>query len=406
MEEKYALEGIKVVDFTWQYTGPIVTKFLAHHGAEVIKVESQERPDGGRGYSPYKDDKPGINRSAVFANYNTGKYGITLNLKQPKAIEIVKKLVARADVFLESYRPGTMERLGLGYPELKKVKPDLVYVSMSMQGQTGPLARQLTLGFFFQGALGFTHFTGWPDRDPVGVPVAYPDYITPWYMLFSVLLSLDYRRRTGKGLYIDFSQLESSVHFVTPALLDYIVNGRIQTRCGNRSTRAAPHGAYPCQGKERWCAVAVFTDEEWKAFCRVVGTPEWTRDPRFATLSGRMENAEELEKLISEWTANHSAEEVMTALQAAGVAAGVVQNGQDVVERDPQLKHRKHFQEMEHRDMGNHLFEVPPVRLSRTPGGLTMPAPCLGEHNEFVCCEILGMSGEEFAELMAAGVIA
>lgn len=406
MEEKYALEGIKVVDFTWQYTGPIVTKFLAHHGAEVIKVESQERPDGGRGYSPYKDDKPGINRSAVFANYNTGKYGITLNLKQPKAIEIVKKLVARADVFLESYRPGTMERLGLGYPELKKVKPDLVYVSMSMQGQTGPLARQLTLGFFFQGALGFTHFTGWPDRDPVGVPVAYPDYITPWYMLFSVLLSLDYRRRTGKGLYIDFSQLESSVHFVTPALLDYIVNGRIQTRCGNRSTRAAPHGAYPCQGKERWCAVAVFTDEEWKAFCRVVGTPEWTRDPRFATLSGRMENAEELEKLISEWTANHSAEEVMTALQAAGVAAGVVQNGQDVVERDPQLKHRKHFQEMEHRDMGNHLFEVPPVRLSRTPGELRMPAPCLGEHNEFVCCEILGMSGEEFAELMAAGVIA
>lgn len=404
MEKTYSLEGIKVVDFSWIFTGPIVTKFLGDHGAEVIRIESSARPDDARTYTPFKDGIPGMNRSGVFANYNSSKFSITLNLTHPRGIELARKLVVRSDVVIEAFRPGTIKRWGLDYEKLKEVKSDIIMVSMSLQGQYGPFALQPSFGAFFQSTMGFTHVLGWPDREPAVPPTPYPDFIGPWFILVAIMTALDYRRRTGKGQYIDLSQLETGVHFLAPTLLDYTINNRDQTRQGNSSTRAAPHGAYRCRGKDRWCAIAVFNDEEWEAFCRIIGNPAWTQDPRFATLLGRTENGQELDKLVEAWTINYSAEEVMNIMQTARVAAGVVQNGEDLVDKDAQLNHRQHFWKLDHPEMGSHISEAPPFRLTKTPAAPQMPAPSLGEHTHYVCTQILGMSDEEFVEMEIEGV--
>lgn len=403
MTRSHALQGIRVVDLSWQFTGPIATRFLGDHGAQVIKVESMSRPDEVRGYSPYKDNIAGINRSTLFANYNGSKLDITLDLKNPQGLEVAKKIVALSDVVTATFRPGAIEKLGLGYEELQKVKPDIIMVSMTMQGQWGPFSRQPTLGAFFQSAMGFTELIGWPDRTGVIPPMPYPDYIAPWFMLIAILGALSYRENTGKGQYFDLSQLETGLHFLTPVLLDYFVNGRIATRNGNRSNHACPHGAYRCKGDDRWCAISVFTDEEWKALCRVIGSPAWTKDPRFSTLISRKNNEDELDRLIGEWTIDRSPEEVMVSLQTAGVAAGIVQSGQDLIDRDPQLKHRGHCQVMGHPEIGSYVSEMVPFRLSETPPEVKR-APCLGEHNEYVCKEILRISDEEFIELLNSGV--
>jgi len=402
METRSALYGTRVIDFSWQYTGPAATKFLGDYGAEVIKIENAARPDDIRLSRPFKDGIPGMNRSACFANINTSKYGITLDLNHHKGIEVAKRLVPLGDIVIESFRPGVMKRWGLDYEELKKTKPDIIMASMSIQGQTGPFSGQSGIGTFLQGAVGITHFTGWPDRDPTGTPIPYLNWIAPWFLLVAIMAALDYRRRTGRGQYIDFSQFEPSLHFLAPALLDYTTNGRIQTRRGNRSDRAAPHQAYRCKGGDRWCAIAVCSDQEWKSFCRVIGNPEWTRDPRFSTILGRKEHEDELDRLLEKWTIDSTAEEVMMIMQSAGVAAGIVQNGEDLVDRDPQLRHRHHFHALDHPELGSHICEVAPFRLSDSPAN-PRRAPCLGEHTEFICRQFLGMSDEEFVGLMQAG---
>jgi len=404
MGKESALEGIKVLEFAYFYTAPIAARFLGDCGADVIKVESFARPDECRMITPFKDGIAGMNRSGLFANYNANKYGMSLNLRHREAKRLIERLAAWADVFIDGYRPGVMAQLGLSYEEVKKANHDIIYVSVTTQGQTGPFSRQPTVGAFFQAATGTTHFTGWPDREFVGTPTPYPDFIAPWYVLVAILAALDYRRRTCDGIYIDANLLESSLHFIAPALLDYTANGRVQKCRGNHSSYAAPHGAYRCKGDDRWCAVAVFNDQEWQAFCDVVGNREWTRDTKFATMLGRKANEDELERLVEEWTTRYSAQEVMTMMQAAGVAAGIVQNGEDLVDRDPQLKYRQHLSELHHPEIGSHFCEMAPFRLSETPGGLKKPAPCLGEHNEFICREILGMTDKEFIELMAVGV--
>ncbi|MDY6892707.1 MAG: CoA transferase [Chloroflexota bacterium] len=405
MMKNNALAGLKVVDFSWVFTGPIVTKYLGDHGAEVIKIESAVQPDGTRVITPFKDGIPGIDRSGVFANYNSSKYSITINLQEPRGVEIARKLVARADIVLETFAPGAMSRLGLDYDELQKVKPDIIMLSMSMFGQYGPYSNQPTFGQLLQTTNGFAHLLGWPDRAP-SLPVApYTDYIAPWYILIALLAALDYRRRTGKGQYIDLSMHEASAHFTAPELLAYTVNNRIQNRMGNRCPDAAPHGVYPCKGHDRWCTIAVFNNDEWQALCQVMGNPGWARSSSFDTLLHRRENNEELDRLIGEWTINYAPEDIMDRLQAAGVAAGVVQTGEDLIDNDPQLRHRQHFVEMNHAETGNHLTERPPFRLSRTPSEPQRPFPSFGEHTEYICQEILGMGDAEFAELVGTGVL-
>ena len=405
-KRKYALEGLKVVDFSWVFTGPIVTKYLGDHGAEIVKIESAARPDTTRVFTPFKDGVLGMNRSGVFANYNSSKYSININLREPRGLEVAKNLVKRADIVLETFGPGVMTKLKLDYDELKKVKKDVIMLSMSMVGQYGPHSQQPSFGQVLQATNGFVQLLGWPDRPPSLPVAAYTDFIAPWYVLIALLSALDYRRRTGKGQYIDLAMLEASVHPASPVVMDYTVNKNIQDRMGNRCPGAAPHGVYPCKGNERYIAIGVFSDEEWQALCKVMGKPAWAKSARFATLLPRTENQDELDEQIAKWTKKFTPEELMTNLQKAGVAAGIVQTGQDLVDNDLQLRHRDHFQVLHHAEMENHISERPPFRLSKTPAEPQRPFPSFGEHTEFVCKEMLGMGDEEFADLIGAGVLA
>ncbi|MFC1965839.1 CaiB/BaiF CoA transferase family protein [Chloroflexota bacterium] len=397
------LEGIKVADFTQVITGPLTTKVLSDYGAVVIKIESRLRPDLEREVQPFKDNIRGVNRSGSFNQHNTGKLSLTLNLTHPRGVEVAKRFVAWADIVAENFAGGVMARMGLGYEELKKVKPDIIMLSSCMQGQTGPYATHPGYGAHLAALSGFSHVAGWPDREPPYIGT-YTDFIAPRFHALTILAALDYRRRTGKGQHLDMSQYENGVHFIAPLILDYAVNKRVAERMGNHYPYAAPHGAYRCRGEDRWCAIAVFTDDEWQSFYKVIGNPTWTKEPRFSTLQLRKKIEDELDKLVEEWTINYSAEEVMTMMQTGGVAAGVLQTGEGLLEHDPQLKHRHFFWELDHPEMGKYYALGHPFVLSKLPCELRR-APLLGEHSKYALDEVLGMSDEEIAELVMEGAI-
>ncbi len=398
-----ALDGLKVADFSWFISGPLVARFLGDCGATVVHVESGTRPDNMRSTLPMKDNVPGINRSAAFARYNGSKFGVSLNLGHPKGVEIARGLAAWADVVVENFSSGTMERMGLGYGELSKANPGIIMVSLPMFGHSGPLARHPGLGSQLADLTGFGHLTGWPDRPPVSPPGAYTDFISPYYAISALMAALDFRRRTGKGQYIEVSQFEAGVHFVAPLVMDWFVHGREAVRCGNECAGVAPHGVYRCLGDDRWCAIAAFAEEEWRSLCCAMERPDLAFDPRFVTVMARLHNRGELDGLIEEWTTQLPAEEVMARLQKEGVAAGVVCNGRDQNE-DPHLAARGFYRELEHPEIGRHRYLMPPFRLSRTPVEPSLPAPCLGQHNEYVYQGILGLGDEEFVNLLNEGV--
>jgi len=399
-----ALDGVRVVDFTWFISGPLTAKFLGDCGAEVIHVESGTSPDNMRGTTPMRDNVPGVNRSAAFARYNSSKYGLSLNLKKPEGLGLAKRVVAWADIVVENFSSGTMERLGLGYQDLRRVRPDLIMVSLPMFGHTGPWSGQPGLGSQLSDLIGFGNLTGWPDREPSSPPGAYTDFITPYYAVCAIMAALDFRRRTGRGQFVEIAQYEAGIHFLSPLMMDWFVHGREPSRAGNRCAGVAPHGVYKCLGHERWCAIAVSTEEEWRRLCLAMEHPDLAEDPRFATMLARVENSEQLDLIVEEWTGARSAEEVMGLLQQAGVAAGAVLNGRDLVEND-HLNARGFYKELVHPEIGRHRYLSPPFRLSRTPGEPRLPAPCLGEHNEYVCKHILGMSDEEFVGLLNRSVL-
>jgi benzylsuccinate CoA-transferase BbsF subunit len=277
--------------------------------------------------------------------------------------------------------------------------------STSQMGQTGPRANIAVYGAQLVSLAGFSFLTGWPDRDPTGPYGPYTDATVPHLGAAAIMTALIHRRRTGKGTHIDLSQFEAALNFISPVLLDYAINHRVAMRNGNRCAYRSPHGVYRCRGKDRWCAIVIFSDEEWKKLCRVIGRPELATVPRFASFQQRKENEDEIDCLISEWTGERPAEEVMRVLQEVGIAAGVAQTGKDLLENDPQLAHRRFFRELEHKEIGKHHYETPPYRLSKTPYELTMLGPCMGEHNEYVCKEILGFSDKEYNDLIADGVL-
>ena len=404
MKRKQALEGIKVVDFTWSVAGGAIGQCLAQFGAQVIKVESSTRLDITRANAPYKDKIASPDHAGMFPVIGCNKHSLTLDLEKPRAIEIAKRLVAWGDVVLESFRPGVMKKLGINYEELNKVKPDVIMLSSSLMGQTGPLATLAAWGNQIGGITGLYHVTGFPDGEPTATPVVYPDLVTPWFGIALVLGALDYRRKTGKGQYIDLSEMETTIHSLVPALLEYAVNGSDRGRIGNRSSHACPHSAFRCKGDDRWCVIAVFTDEEWQTACEIMGNHSWAKEARFATFVDRKANEDELEKLIESWTTEHTAEEVMKSMQARGITAGVVESMEDVMDKDPQFRHRHFFWKLDHPMMGLCTHMGHPVKLSKTPYKVRR-VPLLGEHNEYVCTEILGMSQEEFAELLESEVL-
>lgn len=399
-----ALAGLKVVEFGAYAAGPCVGKHLANFGATVVHVESRQRPDGFRlQYPPYRDGVVGINRSGCFAMFNDSKYAVTLNLKAPGALGLARRLAAWGDVLIENMTPGTIARLGLGYEELSRINPGLIMLSTCNMGQTGPRAEHPGFGTQLSALSGFAHLTGFPDGPPQLLYGPYIDFIAVAYGGVAVLAALEHRRRTGRGQYIDLAQYETGIQFIAPALLDHAVNGRVASRQGNRSPEAAPHGAYPCRDGA-WIAVSCWSDEEWGRLCQAAGHPEWAVDERYATLRARKANEDGLDRLLEGWTAGQDARELMAFLQENQIHAGVLNTMGDLFS-DPQLAWRRVWQERVHPEMGAHHYRSVSYELSRTPSEITGPAPCLGEHSEYVYREVLGLGAEEYESYVASGVI-
>ncbi len=391
--------GLKVADFAWVGVGPITSKYLADHGATVVRVESENRPDVLRGAPPFKDNVPGINRSQFFGDFNTSKLGLALDLSQDEAIAVAKRLIAWSDVMIESFAPGAVQRMGLDYERLREMNPGLVMVSTCLMGQTGPARRMSGYGYHAGAIAGYYEVTGWPDRDPSGPWTAYTDTIAPRFVSSVLAAALDRRRRTGEGCYIDLAQLEAALHFLGPEILDYQVNGRSVTRIGNRSRFAAPQGCYPCLGEDNWVAIAVDTDDQWRALGGAVGCAD-----EYPTNADRLAGHDAIDVVLSAWTSQREGASIARELQAAGVPAGVVQRSSDLL-KDPQYVHRAFYREFEHGEMGRVPYAGHQYRISDYDNGPRGPAPQLGEHSFQVLTELLGMSDDEVAEAFASGAI-
>ena len=401
MSDKKALDGIRIVDFTHQFAGPFGTKILGDFGAEIIWVENPS-DFTMRTYTPFPQGKPGINRGGSYLMVSSSKKSIMLNIKHPRGLNIAKKLVEKSDAVIEQFTPGTMEDLGLGYDELRKIKPDIIMLRISGQGQTGPFATQPGFGNLLQSMTGLTQLTGWPDREPIAFWAPYLDFVTGFGNALLLVSALLYRRSTGKGQCIDLPITEIGLQCVGPMLLDWSANQREQQRMGNSLDRAAPHGVYRCQGDDRWCAITVFNDTQWQSFCKVSGKTDLLHDPRFDSLPSRKTHEAELNKLVEEWTSRQSAEQVQDIMQKTGIPAGLWYNNRDIIEH-PALRERGFFQTRQHAEVGNYSWPAPPFNLSATPynPGTT---PLAGQDTYSICSEILNMSDMEFADLVAEGI--
>jgi len=400
------LEGIRITDIGTALAIPVATKFLADYGAEVIKVESFSHLDSAR-VGPYTDNEIGEKyweRGVPYMTANANKLDIALDLNKPRGKEIFKELVRRSDVVTENFPPRVMKNFGLDYPVLKEVKPDLIMISSSGYGQTGPWMNYGAYGWGLEPMSGISQVTGYQEGLPLRSSIPYNDYLGAMNAVVLIMAALEYRRNTGKGMYIDFSQYEVGVFAVGETILDYSMNQRVQTRMGNRHPSMAPHGCYRCSGNDKWVVIAVSSDEEWQALCQAMGNPAWAKDEKFADALSRWKNQDELDRLIEEWTTTQDHYEVMRVLQAAGVPAGAVLNGKEQA-LDPHLKERDYYWVHKHPVVGTRALAGPWSKLSKTPAIMRMPPPTLGQHNEQVLSELLGMSKEEIAELASEGII-
>ena len=396
-----ALRGIRVLDFTWIHAGPSATRILSDQGAEVIKVESNNALSviGG----PASATARGLGQRH---NWNAGKLSISLNMKTPQGIDIAKRLAAVSDVVAENFSGRVMPSWGLDYNSIRAINPSVIMLSMSGFGRTGPWKDRVSYGQTLQAWSGFTQLTGFPDADPSGPASAYSDAVGGMAGAQAVMLALIHRARTGRGQWLDVSQFESLSSLLETLVLDMSVNGAgaVSTRTGNRAAHGggAPHGAYRCKGDDRWAAISVFTDEKWRAFATATGNPDWAADARFASADSRENNADALDALVESWTMQHSAEDVMGLLQAAGVAAGVVQTGADL-SRDPQLKEREFFRRVPDHQGEYRTIESAPYKLSRTPGSVSRGAPAFAADMTYVLRELLGMTDDEVEDCAIAG---
>ncbi len=396
--------GIKVADFSWIGVGPITAKYLADHGATVVHVETEHPADRLRLVGPFKDNVPGVNRCQFFGSFNTSKMSLAVNMKDPAGLEVGKRLLQWADIALDSFTPGTMADFGLGYDVAKELNPSIIMGSTCLMGQTGPAAALAGYGYHAAAICGFYEVTGWDDRPPGGPFNAYTDTIAPRFLAASLMAALDHRQRTGEGQYLDQAQMESSLYFLAPEILDGQVSGRSPRRAGNESPTASPHDAYPCVGSDEWIAIAIETDDDWRALRAALGDPAWAAKPELATLAGRRANRELVDRELATFTAGHEARALMDRLQAAGVPAGMVQRSSDH-EEDPQLRHRRFFRPLEHPEMGEVPYEGHQFRILGYDNGPLTPAPCLGEHSIQVLQEILGYGDEDLARIAASGAL-
>lgn len=390
------LEGIRIVDFTWVGAGPYTTKILADAGAEVIKIESEKRPDVLRFMPPLKDGIKGINRSGYFANRNTSKKSFTLDMKQEESKEIIKQLVAKADVVTNSFTAGTLERWGLGYEVLKEVKPDIIFMSMPMQGTTGPHKDYSGFGAMMNALIGLNHLTGLENREPIGTGTNYPDHVpNPTHGAFAIMSAIRYRNKTGKGQYLELAQTESALNVLAVAVLEAANNNTSPIRKGNFVPEAIPNNAYPCQGEDRWCVISCETEEQWEALINIPHLRPIFKIRNIENKEVRLKNIKQIDAIITEWTKRHTPEEIFEQLQALKIPAGIIQTAKDLVEHDKQLKARNHLITLNHPEMGETLYNNAPFKMSETPVEPTKAAPMIGADTEDVLKEILGMSEEE-----------
>lgn len=405
------LSGVRVVDLTWIVAGPTCTRMLADFGAEVIRVENQQTLDSIRFGRPHPKGFEPPDSSGMFNWLNRGKRSITLNARHPRGLELLKRLLAVSDVLVENYSSRVLENWGLGYEQQREAKEDIIYVSLSGFGHSGPRRDYGTWGPTAQALSGLTAMSGFAGGEPAGWGFSYLDHLAGFTAATAIAAALRHRGETGRGQWIDLSQVETGMAVTGPASLDFTANGRRYRETGNppgnRSVwpKAAPHNTYRTAGDDKWIMITCLSHEQWAALCGVLGAAEWLDDERFATLPARLRNQDVLDGLIGERTAGQEGRKLMERLQAAGVPAGAVQNGVDLVANDEQLAAREWTVAREHAVLGEHITDGLPVHFSRTPGTRERPGPLLGEANEYVYGELLGYSTEEITELMIDGAL-
>ncbi len=395
-----ALENVRILDFTWVVAGPVATRVLGDHGAEVVKVERKNPP-------PLGNRKLGLQ-----CDLHRDKLSLALNMQHPRGVELARRLAAKSDIVMDNFSARVMRSWGMDYESLKAVKPDIICISMSGLGHTGPLSSYVSYGPTLQALTGYTLLMAEADGTPAGYGYSYADMCGGYTGALAALVALWNRRRTGRGQFIDLSQLEAVASVIGPALLDISANGRTQSAPGYVSQEgpAAPHGVYKCRplknddgsvDDDRWIAISVRTHSEWRRFVTALGSPSWASEPSFRTLYLRMRNGAALDANISRWTTEQTAEDAMITLQNAGIAAGVVQNGVDICARDPQLKERGFWPTVSTAKGATTQVTGIPFKLSGVSGQVRTIAPEVGENNDYVLGELLGLSRAEQESLIA-----
>lgn len=408
------LEGIRVLDPSQVWAGPTCTRILGDLGADVIKVESARRMDiargdaravaGGMGFYPDNEVGPDPwNREGKYADRNRSKRSICLDLTQARGVDAFKRLAAQSDIVVENFRQGVMDRFGLGYQDLKQVRPDIIMLTMASQGATGPEAAYGSFGVTLEQTAGVASVTGYLGGDPSTSGVLFPDPLVAVVSIGMLLAALRQRRQTGEGVYIDLSQREMTTSILGDMVMDYTMNGRARTPIGNRHRTFAPQGVYPCRGTDVWLAISIETDDDWAALVQTMGQPDLADDPRYANLVGRRKHHDEIDALIATWTSGRDAFITMSTLQAIGVPAGVVENGKELVS-DPQFVSRGFWEYSGHSLAETRPYVGRSFKFSKTPGSTQSPAPRLGAHTTEVLREVAGMSDAEIAELGELGV--
>lgn len=402
--DRLPLDGLKVVDFSWIGVGPITAKALADHGATVIRVESEDRIDGLRLQPPHRDDVRGLNRSNFFGTFNTSKKSISLDLKSEAGRDVAHKLTDWADVVVESFTPGTIDRLGLGYEQIAASNPSVIMVSTSLLGAGSPVSNMAGYGYHAAAVAGFQDVVGWPDLPPDGPWLAYTDTIGPRFITSALLAALDERDRSGKGCHLEAAQLEIALQLLAPELLQFQLDGKPLVRRGNRAPDLAPQGLYPSRGDDQWLAISIVDDTAWQKLVDLLGHPSWAAAPELATLAGRLAAHDQIDTELSRWSAKHDAAELEQLLATNGIAAGVVQ-GSGQMSRDPQYLHRQFYRYLDHSEVGRTPYAGHQYRIAGYDHGPRHAAPCLGEHTFEVLTEILGLSSDEIADIAAAGAL-
>jgi benzylsuccinate CoA-transferase BbsF subunit len=395
------LDGVRIADFSWVGAGPRATKDMADYGATVIKIESRKRLDLGRLSPPFKNGKPNPDGSMFFGMTNTSKKGVTINLGDPKGVEVAKKLVAWADIVVENFGKGYLDRIGLSFETLQAINPKLIQVSVSVAGRTGPMSGLRGYGNSAAALSGLAALSGWPDRPPHMPPFAYGDVVAPMFATVAMLAALEHRRVTGRGQLIDVSQVEPLVHVLADQFAEYQVKGDGFTRPANRSAGMAPHGVFPCRGVDQWCAIAVRDETDWQSLRGLMNLQD---DPRFGTLAARKANEDALDARLSLWTAGQDKHLLADRLTAAGIPAEAVFDGRDVF-TDPELIAAGHYVPVEHAVLGACDMPGPPVTFSEAEVTVG-PPPLLGQDNHAIFVELLGMDEGDVRSLIAGGALA